>query len=99
MIPRDYITEWRAEAPWVQDFQVEQDLVISRALVEIFSNPVLHDALAFRGGTALYAPVARRVGGMGRRHRRGKAFRVTTRRPSAGVVDCSRCAWLEPRKH
>ena len=33
MIPRDYITEWRTHAPWVQDFQVEQDLVISRALV------------------------------------------------------------------
>ena len=31
MIPRDYITEWRARAPWVQDFQVEQDLVICRA--------------------------------------------------------------------
>lgn len=41
MIPRDYVTEWRAEAPWVQDFQVEQDLVISRALIEIFSHPVL----------------------------------------------------------
>ncbi|EQD36876.1 hypothetical protein B1B_16360, partial [mine drainage metagenome] len=54
MIPRDYITEWRAQAPWVQDFQVEQDLVISRALVEIFSHSVLKDALAFRGGTALY---------------------------------------------
>lgn len=54
MIPRDYITAWRAEAPWVQDFQVEQDLVISRALVKIFSNPLLRDALAFRGGTALY---------------------------------------------
>ena len=54
MIPRDYITEWRAEAPWVQDFQVEQDLVISRALVEIFSHPLLRDALALRGGTALY---------------------------------------------
>lgn len=54
MIPRDYITEWRAEAPWVQDVQVEQDLVISRALVEIFSDPVLSEALAFRGGTALY---------------------------------------------
>jgi predicted nucleotidyltransferase component of viral defense system len=54
VIPRDYITEWRTHAPWVQDFQVEQDLVISRALVEIFSNPLLHDALAFRGGTALY---------------------------------------------
>lgn len=54
MIPRDYITEWRAHAPWVQDFQVEQDLVISRALVEIFSHPMLREALALRGGTALY---------------------------------------------
>jgi hypothetical protein len=35
MIPRDYITSWRAKVPWVQDFQVEQDLVITRALVEI----------------------------------------------------------------
>lgn len=54
MIPRDYITEWRAQAPWVQDFQVEQDLVICRALVAIFSHPVLARSLAFRGGTALY---------------------------------------------
>ena len=54
MIPRDYITEWRGEAPWVQDFQVEQDLAISRALVEMYSHPVLRDALALRGGTALY---------------------------------------------
>ena len=54
MIPRDYITEWRSQAPWVQDIQVEQDLVICRALVEIFSNPALAEALAFRGGTALY---------------------------------------------
>jgi hypothetical protein len=34
VIPFDYITEWRAEAPWIDDAQVEQDLVISRALVE-----------------------------------------------------------------
>lgn len=54
MIPRDYITEWRANAPWVQDFQVEQDLVICRALVDIFTHPVLRDTLAFRGGTSLY---------------------------------------------
>lgn len=54
MIPRDYISAWRSEAPWVQDFQVEQDLVISRALVAIFSHPILRNALAFRGGTALY---------------------------------------------
>ncbi len=54
MIPRDFITEWRATAPWVSDRQVEQDLVISRALVELFSRPVISSALAFRGGTALY---------------------------------------------
>jgi predicted nucleotidyltransferase component of viral defense system len=54
MIPRDYITEWRSHAPWVLDLQVEQDLVICRALVAIFTHPVLREALAFRGGTALY---------------------------------------------
>ncbi len=54
MIPRDFITEWRVSAPWVADVQVEQDLVISRALVELFSRPLVASALAFRGGTALY---------------------------------------------
>ena len=54
MIPRDYITEWRAQAPWVQDFQVEQDLVVCRALVAIFGHPLLAKSLALRGGTALY---------------------------------------------
>jgi predicted nucleotidyltransferase component of viral defense system len=54
MIPRDYVTEWRANAPWVADVQVEQDLVVSRALVELFSRSSVASALAFRGGTALY---------------------------------------------
>ena len=54
MIPRDYITAWRAHAPWVRDFQVEQDLVISRTPVEVFFHPVLVEGLAFRGGTAPY---------------------------------------------
>ena len=54
MIPKDFITEWRAHAPWVADRQVEQDLVISRALVALFSTGALADSLAFRGGTALY---------------------------------------------
>jgi predicted nucleotidyltransferase component of viral defense system len=54
MIPRDFITEWREHAPWVQDLQVEQDLVICRALVAIFSVAELAESLAFRGGTALY---------------------------------------------
>ncbi len=54
MIPRDFITEWRSEAPWIDDRQVEQDLVISRALIDIFSDDQLKAQLAFRGGTALY---------------------------------------------
>ena len=54
MIPRDYITEWREQAPWVDDAQVEQDLVISRALIDIFSHETLRHALAFRCGTALF---------------------------------------------
>jgi predicted nucleotidyltransferase component of viral defense system len=54
VIPRDYITEWRALAPWTENAQVEQDLVICRALVSIFTQPALRDTLAFRGGTALY---------------------------------------------
>ena len=54
MIPKDFITEWRASAPCVADRQVEQDLVISRALVELFCRPAIAQALAFRGGTALY---------------------------------------------
>ena len=54
MIPRAYITEWRAVAPWSQDAWVEQDLVISRALVALFSVAAVAERLAFRGGTALY---------------------------------------------
>ena len=42
------------DTPWSEDFQVEQDLIISRALVEMFSDTVLSEGLAFRGGTALY---------------------------------------------
>ena len=54
MIPRAYITEWTQYAPWKSNEQVEQDLVICRALVEIFSDEFLAKELAFRGGTALH---------------------------------------------
>ena len=56
MIPRDYITQWRERAPWTEDFQVEQDLVISRALAEIFSNPVLAGHSPFPYITGNIAP-------------------------------------------
>jgi len=54
VIPRAYITAWRKVAPWQTNEQVEQDLVISRALIAIFSDDFLKQALAFRGGTALH---------------------------------------------
>ncbi len=54
MISRRYIEEWKEFAPWPENSQVEQDLVIERALVEIFSDSFLNENLAFRGGTALH---------------------------------------------
>lgn len=54
MIPKAYIDDWRSQAPWKTDVQVEQDLVLCRALVEIFSEEYLRERLAFRGGTALH---------------------------------------------
>jgi predicted nucleotidyltransferase component of viral defense system len=54
MIPKDYVTAWRAKAPWRLDAQVEQDLVVSRAIVDLFSVPEVASSLVFRGGTALY---------------------------------------------
>jgi predicted nucleotidyltransferase component of viral defense system len=54
MIPQAYIIEWANQVPWQTNEQVEQDLVICRALVEIFSDEFLAQRLAFRGGTALH---------------------------------------------
>ena len=53
MIPSKHITHWRQYAPWIFQSQVEQDLVLSRALVLLFQQPVIQETLAFRGGTAL----------------------------------------------
>ena len=53
MIPSQNIVEWSQTAPWTEQRQVEQDLIISRALVEIFGDPLLASELRFRGGTAL----------------------------------------------
>jgi predicted nucleotidyltransferase component of viral defense system len=40
-------------APWPDNTQVEQDLVLSRSLVELYRRPPVAEGLAFRGGTAL----------------------------------------------
>ncbi|SFK78433.1 Nucleotidyl transferase AbiEii toxin, Type IV TA system [Porphyromonadaceae bacterium KH3CP3RA] len=54
MIPELAITEWRSVVPWIDVKQVEQDLIICRAIVAIFSDEFLAERLAFRGGTALH---------------------------------------------
>jgi len=54
LIPRGHIVEWRSSAPWIADAQVEQDLMICRALVALYSNELIASNLAFRGGTALH---------------------------------------------
>ena len=53
MIPVQNIVAWGAVVPRADQRQVEQDLIIGRALVEIFSDDVLCDAVRVRGGTAL----------------------------------------------
>jgi len=57
VIPQADIIAWRRMAPWADDGMVEQDLVLSRALVEIFSDAAAVQALALRGGTALHKVV------------------------------------------
>lgn len=63
MIPEDFINHWRQKVPWPRSAMVEQDLVISRALIELYNKPAIKNTLAFRGGTALnklfFDPAAR----------------------------------------
>lgn len=54
MIPDYAILEWGKVVPWDSKKYVEQDLIICRALVAIYSDEFLVFRLAFRGGTALH---------------------------------------------
>lgn len=53
MIPLAHIQQWTAHAPWPDLRQVEQDLMICRALCDLFNHPQLRGKIAFRGGTAI----------------------------------------------
>jgi predicted nucleotidyltransferase component of viral defense system len=54
VIPRAHITAWRSRVGWSTDAQVEQDLIICRTLVELYSDELLAREVALRGGTALH---------------------------------------------
>jgi hypothetical protein len=63
MLQRSEIIGWRAHANWSRDSQIEQDLLITRAMVAIFSDRFLSEHVAMRGGTILHkvhlAPASR----------------------------------------
>ena len=54
MISQAAITQRKKTAPWNQEAHVEQDLILSRALVEIFQDEDISKSLVLRGGTALH---------------------------------------------
>lgn len=54
MIPTAYLREWSEKVPWPDLRQVEQDLIICRALCDMFNDPFLAPRIAFRGGTAIH---------------------------------------------
>jgi predicted nucleotidyltransferase component of viral defense system len=54
LIPTAYLQEWSAHAPWPDLRQIEQDLIICRALCDLFRSEALAGKIAFRGGTAIH---------------------------------------------
>ena len=53
MIPEIYVEQWRNSYGWQTLAQIEQDLIICRALVDLYNNDHVKNSLVFRGGTAL----------------------------------------------
>ena len=54
MIPDAYIVEWSGRVGWPTPEQLEQDLVLSRLILETAGNSYLGEELVFRGGTCLH---------------------------------------------
>jgi hypothetical protein len=54
LIPRAFIQASSANPPWPDLRQVEQDLIICRALCDLFNARALNGKVAFRGGTPIH---------------------------------------------
>lgn len=54
MITDADIRHWRTQVPWVDADNVEQDLLLSRMIIEIANHPLLSKELVFRGGTCFH---------------------------------------------
>ncbi len=62
MIPFTALVAWRNSSPWESPDQVEHDLVLSRAIADLYTHPVISENLVFRGGTALHKLFFERAG-------------------------------------
>ncbi|MEO8424736.1 MAG: nucleotidyl transferase AbiEii/AbiGii toxin family protein [Actinomycetota bacterium] len=54
MIPQAFIAAWSRLVPWPTETQVEQDLILSRLIIDIADHQQLGAELAMRGGTCLH---------------------------------------------
>ncbi len=92
MIPISHIQQWTAHAPWPDLRQVEQDLVVCRALCDLFSREELRGKIAFRGGTA----INKLLFGKPLRYSEDIDLVQTQPEPIGGIIDAIRDAlsWL-----
>jgi predicted nucleotidyltransferase component of viral defense system len=54
VIDRPALIAWRSKAPWPNPVQIEQDLLLSRLMIEIARDEVLGPELVMRGGTCMH---------------------------------------------
>ena len=54
MMHRNEIIQWGVDHPWQNENQIEQDLLLSRAMIEIANDELLGQELTLRGGTAFH---------------------------------------------
>jgi predicted nucleotidyltransferase component of viral defense system len=54
VIDRPALIAWRSKAPWPNPVQIEQDLLLSRLMIEIARDETLGPELVMRGGTCLH---------------------------------------------
>lgn len=54
MIPRPVLAAWRQIAPWRDDRQVAQDLILSVLAIRVANHALLGEHLVWRGGTCLH---------------------------------------------
>jgi hypothetical protein len=54
VIDRPALIAWRSKAPWPNPVQIEQDLLLSRLMIEIARDEMLGPELVMRGGTCMH---------------------------------------------